>query len=76
MIVRIDYSALKYLLQRKEAKPKFIGWVLLQQEFDLEIRDKNGSENVVADHWSRLINKENKANCQFKRAFQMSNIFR
>ena len=28
------------------------------QEFDLEIRDKKGVENVVADHLSRLENTE------------------
>ena len=28
------------------------------QEFDIEIRDKKGVENVVADHLSRLENKE------------------
>jgi len=30
----------------------------LLQEFDLELRDKKGVENVVADHLSRLENNE------------------
>ncbi|MCI52950.1 hypothetical protein A2U01_0074196, partial [Trifolium medium] len=28
--------------------------MLLLQEFDIEIRDKSGSENMVADHRSRI----------------------
>ncbi|CAL8115403.1 unnamed protein product [Prunus armeniaca] len=44
-----------YLLgAKKEAKPRLIRWVVLLQEFDIEIRDKKGFENVVADHLSRL----------------------
>ena len=31
-----------------------IRWILLLQEFDLQIRDKKEVENVVADHLSRL----------------------
>ncbi|CAN6585951.1 unnamed protein product [Malus baccata var. baccata] len=56
VIVYSDHSALKYLLSKKEAKPRLIRWVILLQEFDLEILDKKGCENVVADHLSRLVN--------------------
>nr|GEV33629.1 reverse transcriptase domain-containing protein [Tanacetum cinerariifolium] len=55
-IVYTDHLALKYLLSKKDDKPRLIRWVLLLQEFDIIIRDKKGKENLAADHLSRLEN--------------------
>ncbi|GKC20964.1 reverse transcriptase domain-containing protein [Tanacetum coccineum] len=55
-IVYTDHSALKYLMNKQDAKPWLLRWVLLLQEFDITIRDKKGSKNLTADHLSRLEN--------------------
>src|SRR4051812_12578448 len=52
IIVYTDYSALKYLFAKQESKSRLLRWILLFREFDLEIRDKKGCENTVADHLS------------------------
>ncbi|GJY70065.1 reverse transcriptase domain-containing protein [Tanacetum coccineum] len=56
IIVYTDYSVLKYLLAKQDAKPRLLWWILLLQELDVIIRDKKGAKNLAADHLSRLEN--------------------
>ena len=49
------HAALKILLTKKESRARLIRWILLLQEFDLEIKDRTGKENTAAYHLSRLL---------------------
>jgi hypothetical protein len=54
VIVHTDHAALRYLFDKKDVKLRLIRWILLLQEFDFDVKDRRGCENVVADHLSRI----------------------
>nr|GEW65987.1 reverse transcriptase domain-containing protein [Tanacetum cinerariifolium] len=53
---QIHYTTTEKEMLAVDAKPRLLRWVLLLQEFDIIILYKKGSENLAADHLSRLEN--------------------
>ena len=74
VIVFIDHAALHYLFGKKDTKPRLIRWILLQ-EFDLEVRDRKGSENSVAGHLSRLEQDDVRPDLVIQEAFLDEQLF-
>uniref|UniRef100_A0A2N9H5I4 RNA-directed DNA polymerase n=1 Tax=Fagus sylvatica TaxID=28930 RepID=A0A2N9H5I4_FAGSY len=75
IVVFTDHAALRYLLSKKDAKARLIRWILLLQEFNLQIKDKKGVENVVADHLSRLTFEEVKEEIPIRDSFPDEQLF-
>ena len=73
VIVYTDHAAIRYLIEKKDSKARLIRWVLLLQEFSYVIKDRKGSENVVADHLSRLTHPAN--NLQVNETFPDEQLF-
>ncbi|GJR08204.1 reverse transcriptase domain-containing protein [Tanacetum coccineum] len=53
-----ELLAVVFTFDKFYAKPCLIRWILLLQDFKIEIHDKKGAENLVADHLPRLENPD------------------
>ncbi|GJT08141.1 reverse transcriptase domain-containing protein [Tanacetum coccineum] len=66
------------MFSKQDVKPRLIRWILLLQEFDIEIINKKGAKNVTTDHLSRLEKpnlkelKDEEINDEFPDEFFMS----
>lgn len=58
VIICLDHTTIKYLLTKKDSKPRLIRWMLRLQEFHIEINDKSRKENLLIDHLSHIISPE------------------
>ncbi|GJT71478.1 reverse transcriptase domain-containing protein [Tanacetum coccineum] len=68
-IVHTDHSALKHMFKKQDAKPRLIRWILLLQEFDIEIKDKKDTKNVATDHLSRIDNNKSSDDSEVDKNF-------
>ncbi|XP_028051736.1 uncharacterized protein LOC114256317 [Camellia sinensis] len=75
IVVFTDHASLKYLLAKKDAKPRLIRWILLLQEFNITIKDKKEVENVVTDHLSRLMFDDSIETMPLKDTFPDEQLF-
>lgn len=55
VIVFTDHVVLKHLLAKNDTKPRHIRCILLLQESNIEIKDRKGYENLVANHLSWIF---------------------
>eukprot|EP00253_Pinus_taeda_P002579 PITA_02579 len=54
--VHTDHADIRYLMNKPITPGRITRWILLLQEFDINIVDKPGKDNVVADFLSRIEN--------------------
>ncbi|KAA3484685.1 protein NYNRIN-like [Gossypium australe] len=64
-------------MKKKETKTRLIKWVLLFQYFNLWIMDRKETENLIADHLSRIENNLKEETIEeIKETFKDEQLFR
>ncbi|CAM8959499.1 unnamed protein product [Rhodiola kirilowii] len=49
-IVYTDHAAIKFLMEKKDSKPRLIRWILLLQEFTIDIKDKKRGDPFIGEY--------------------------
>ena len=52
--IQTNHATIRYLINKPDVNAHIIRWLILLQQFDLTIFDKQGKENVVVDFLSKL----------------------
>lgn len=58
IVVYTDHNPLVFLARMSNSNQRLMRWALIIQEFNLDIRHKKGSQNIVADALSRVYGAE------------------
>lgn len=64
IIVRTDHQALTFLQNCRLTPGRLTHWILVLQEYNLQIQHCHGKENIVADTLSRISNDESIQGCE------------
>jgi len=59
VIFYTDHDSLKYLVNKPDLSGRLARWILLLQEFDIEVKYKTGKSNANSDYLSRQRGPEN-----------------
>ena len=54
VIVHMDHFSLTYLIAKKDDKRRLVRWYYCCNNFISKVKDRNGTENQVAEKLSRL----------------------
>jgi hypothetical protein len=71
--VHTDHSNIKLLMNKPVTNPRVTRWLLLLQEFNINIIDRPSKDNLVADFLSRMIHLGDNAPVEDK--FHDENLF-
>jgi hypothetical protein len=65
VLLYIDHAAIKYLMNKHITNGRVTRWLFLLHEYDINILNKLGKDNIVADFLSILTSNENEPSIEY-----------